>query len=296
MLDDLMAMHENTMQTPDGRTVAWTSFGEPSGIPLLRVPGTPGSRWNIRGDRRPWRDRDLHVLTTERPGYGASTRLPGRRFSEHSDDLSRLLDVEGIDRAFVVGGSGAAPHILSFASRHPDRVRAVTITAGAAPVGAEQVAQLIDVNRRSDELSAARDVEGLTAFLGELRDALLADPLAGMRSTMAQAPAEDQAVMSDPVWQEAFVRSVLEALAQGVGGWLDECFAISHDWPEIDLSAVRASVTWWHSPGDRNAPLESARAIVAQLPDARLNLWPDGGHFTAYLREGEILDELLARG
>lgn len=287
---------DRSAQVSDGRTVAWTEYGPPDGIPLLRVPGTPGSRWSIRSDRTPWAERGLHVLTTERPGYGASTRLPGRRFREHSDDLAQILDLNGIDKAWVTGGSGAAPHILSFASRHPDRVRAVTILAGAAPLSDEQVGQMIELNQRSNKLCRERDVVGLTELLGGYREAVLADPLSGFRASMKEAPPGDQAVMSDPDWQASFARAIREALGVGLDGWLDECFAITNDWDDITLGDVAASVTWWHSAEDRNAPLEAAQALVARLPDAQLNVWPDGGHFAAYHREGQILDELLARG
>jgi pimeloyl-ACP methyl ester carboxylesterase len=53
-------------------------------------------------------------------------------------------------------------------------------------------------------------------------------------------------------------------------------------------------VTWWHGEHDRNAPLTAVRRIIAQLPNARLVVWPDAGHLTAYRLEGDILDELLA--
>ena len=116
------------------------------------------------------------------------------------------------------------------------------------------------------------------------------------RGVMASAPADDLAIMSDPVWQATFVRAQREALAAGVDGWIDECLALNNDWPEIDLAAVTPSVTWWHTEADRNAPFESARALVAQLPNATLPVWTEGGHLVAYRLEGEILDELLARG
>jgi pimeloyl-ACP methyl ester carboxylesterase len=287
---------DRSAQVSDGRTVAWTEYGPVDGTPLLRVPGTPGSRWSIRSDRTPWAERGLRVLTTERQGYGASTRQPGRRIAEHSDDLAQILDLNGIDRAWVTGGSGAAPHILSFAARHPDRVRAITVLAGAAPLNDEQVGQMIELNQRSNKLCQARDVEGLTELLGPYREGVLADPLGGFRGLMKEAPAEDQAVMNDPGWQAVFSRAIREALGQGLEGWLDECFAITNEWGEIELADVTASVTWWHSAEDRNAPLEAAQTLVARLPHARLNVWPDGGHFAAYHREGQILDELLARG
>jgi pimeloyl-ACP methyl ester carboxylesterase len=293
MVDDVA---DRSAVVSDGRTVAWTEYGPTDGTPLLRVPGTPGSRWSIRADRTPWAERGLRVLTTERPGYGASTRLPGRRFAEHSDDLAEILDLSGIDRAWVTGGSGAAPHILSFAARHPERVRAITIRAGAAPLTDDLVGQMIEINQLSNRLCVERDVAGLAELLGPYREGALADPLASFRGLMKEAPAEDQAIINDPGWQEVLVHSLREALGAGLEGWLDECLAITNDWDEIVLSEVTASVTWWHSAEDRNAPLEAARTLVAQLPCARLNVLSGRGHFAAYHHEEQILDELLARG
>ena len=121
------------MTVRDGRTVAWTDWGDADGIPVLRVPGTPGCRWSVRVDRTPWAERGLRVVTTERPGFGASSRLPGRRFREHADDLAEVLDHLGLDRVHLTGGSGAAPHELALCQYHPDRVRAATVVAGIAP-------------------------------------------------------------------------------------------------------------------------------------------------------------------
>jgi pimeloyl-ACP methyl ester carboxylesterase len=270
MADD--EVHERRTTVRDGRTVAWTEWGPDNDIPVLRIPGTPGSRWSIRGDRRPWAERGLRVLTTERPGYGASTRLPGRRFAEHADDLAEILDVAGIERTFVTGASGAAPHILAFVSRHPDRVRATTVVAGAAPLEDDEVAAMIPLNRESHAMGRANDRAALEGLLGPLREAMLADPLAGIRSTMDEAPPGDQAVMSDPVWQKAFVRALTESLTAGLDGWVDESIALIQDWVDIDLSAVSGSVTWWHSSDDRNAIVSAAQRLVAQLPDARITV------------------------
>ena len=137
---------DHRLTRPDGRVVAWTELGVAGGRPLLRVPGTPGSRYAIRADRTPWFERGLRVITTERPGYGASTRLEGRGFVEHSDDLAAILDSLGIDALPVYGSSGASPHILDFAARHPDRVSAATILVGAAPIEPAEADAMIDLN------------------------------------------------------------------------------------------------------------------------------------------------------
>jgi pimeloyl-ACP methyl ester carboxylesterase len=293
----LDGVREGRLERPDGRTVAWTNWGPPDGLPLLRVPGTPGSRYNLRPDRTEWEKRGLRAITTERPGYGASTPLPGRGFNEHADDLAAILDQLGLDAVHLIGGSGAAPHELAFAARHPDRVRAMTVLVGAAPVTDEEAAGEIGLNRVAYGLVTSGDVEGLRALLTEQRAAMLADPLAAITQIMDKAPPSDQEVMRDPGWREAFAVSAREALQQGIEGWTDEALALIDRWDDIDLSGVRTSLTWWHAAGDANAPLSAAQRLLQQVPHAQLRLFgADEGHMAPYHREPEILDELLARG
>ena len=288
-------VRDERLVRPDGRTVAWSETGIHGGRPVVRLPGTPGSRFSLRADETPWVERGLRVITVERPGFGASTRLPGRGFAEHADDLAAILDHLSIDRAPLYGGSGAAPHLLAFAARHPGRVAAGTIVDGIAPLTEAEVRQQVDFNVTGDGLARAGDVDALRIMLGEARASILADPIAGYRAIMASAPAEDQAIMADPTWQGAVAVAWREALAPGVDGWVDEALAINGDWPDVDVDAVRGSVTWWHSDADRNCPFSAAQRLVARLHHARLIVWEGTGHLTGYLREPQILDELLER-
>jgi pimeloyl-ACP methyl ester carboxylesterase len=294
LLDDVQDLR---LQRPDGRTVAWTEYGDPGGRPLVRVPGTPGCRYTLRADRSEWASRGLRVITTERPGFGASTRLPGRGFVEPADDIAAVLDHCGIESAHVIGGSGSSPYQLALAARHPDRVRAMTILVGTAPSTDEEFEQQVGVNAEAHRLVAAGDVDGLRQLLTDQREALLADPIAAIVSIMDKAPEPDRAVMADPLWQQSFAMATREALRPGIDGWLDEGLALDTRWDEVDLDAVTTSVTWWHAPGDANCNLSAAERLVAQLPNARLVLFgSDEGHLAPYHREAEILDELLDRG
>lgn len=295
-MDPFADVTDHNLTRPDGRVVAWTQWGPADGRPLLRVPGTPGCRWSIRADRSPWAQRGLRVITTERPGYGASTPLPGRGFLEHADDLAAILDHLEIDRVHLIGGSGSAPHELAFCQQHPDRVTAATILVGAAPLQDNEIATMIPINQQSHYLCQAGDRDGEVALLGPIREAILADPLDAFRGIMEHAPADDQAVMADPLWQAAHVRTMREALGATLDGWVDEAMALSLRWDEIVPSGIRTSITWQHAAADANAPQSAARRLVDQLPNARFVTWPDEvGHLYGYHHEGEILDELLAR-
>jgi pimeloyl-ACP methyl ester carboxylesterase len=285
---------DHRLTRPDGRIVAWSETGAPGGRPVLHVPGTPGSRLSLRADRTPWVERGLRMISTERPGYGASTRLEGRRFAEHADDTAAILDELGIEALPVYGASGASPHILAFAARHPERVTAATIMVGAAPLDAAEAEQQIELNALEYRLYQAGDLAEIWRITEEVRAELMADPMAAFRSAMASAPAADRLIIEDPAWQQGFVMGVTEALRQGAGGWYDEGLAELGPW-DFDPATVQADVTWWHADGDRNAPLSAARRLVSHLPSARLHVWQDAGHLTSYVREPEVLDELLAR-
>ncbi|MEU4396040.1 alpha/beta hydrolase [Kribbella sp. NPDC023855] len=280
---------------PDGRTVAWTrAGGTGTGTPLLRLPGTPGSRWSIRADRSPWVDRGLQVITTERPGFGRSTRLPGRKLREHSDDLAAILDQLGLDRVYLLGGSGGGPHVLAFAAHHPDRVIAATVTVGFPPLNDDEYEQMIPLNAAAFRAARDGDERTIRELLAAPYEATKTSPLAGLEQAMKTAPASDLEVMNDPMWRAAQAKAQQEAFAAGIDGWVDETLALGGEWTDVDLTAIRTSITWWHGRADRNCPFTAAERLIEKLPTATLRELT-AGHFEPYQREGEILDELLSR-
>lgn len=277
-----------------GRLVAWAEVGRAEGRPVVVLPGTPGCRYGIRSDHTEYLARDLRMIITERPGFGTSTRLPGHGFVEPADDVAAILDDLGIERTHLWAGSGGTPYALAFAQRHPDRVVAIAVVSGSAPVTDEELADVVPMNAEFAAAAGAGDLPALLAAADRWRQRLVDDPLGGFRSVMASAPPEDRAVMEDPGWQADLVRIVRESLRQGPDGWTDELLALRRRWDDIDLKSVHADITWWHAEADRNVPFSAARRVIDHLPNARwMPLEP--GHLAGYHRYGEILDELLTR-
>jgi pimeloyl-ACP methyl ester carboxylesterase len=290
-----MILRDGRLRRPDGRVIAWTECGLATGFPILRIPGTPGSRIPIRPDAVPWTSRGLRMITVERPGFGASTRLPDHGFMEHADDLAALLDHLGIEAVAAIAGSGGAPYLLALMAAHHKRVLAASVVMGMAPVTAEEIDGLIPLNASFLRFVRDGDVRRLRDLLNDARDAMLSDPVARLLNSTSSAPPSDREVVADPAFQQAYERSTVEALRQGVDGWVDECLAIGGSWSDVRPEAIATRITWWHAKHDRNAPLTAAQRLVGRLASAELRVWTEGGHFIAFHKEGELLDELLLR-
>src|SRR5215472_14411531 len=85
-----------TTTTPDGRTLTYCEWGDPSGAPVFSLHGTPGSRLTRHPDDDVYRRAGVHAITYDRAGYGRSTRLPGRAVAHAAADVSAIADALGI--------------------------------------------------------------------------------------------------------------------------------------------------------------------------------------------------------
>ena len=285
-------MDRGTIKLRDGRALAWAEYGPPSGRPVLRFQGTPASRFARHPHEDSYEKLNARVIEFDRPGYGASTRLPGRGFAAVADDAAELLDHLGLDAVHVTGQSGGGPHVLAFCARHPERVRAATVVVGAAPLEDEDIEGLIGLNR--DAYQAARKGwDAVHALLVPVREALIDDPLAAFRGVMDDAPPSDKEIMNDPDWQRVLIEDIREALRPNAEGWADEGLALMSDW-DFDPAAAGAHIVWWHGERDANAPLSAVRRLLEKMPNVELRTWT-GGHLESYRRHDEILSELLSR-
>jgi pimeloyl-ACP methyl ester carboxylesterase len=288
------AVSEGRLTLRDGRILAWREYGPSDGRPLLRFQGTPGSRNSRHPHEDAYERLNARVIVFDRPGYGASTRLPGRGVSVAADDASELLDHLGLDVLHAIGGSGGGPHVLAFAARYPERVRAASVVVGGAILEEEDLGNMIELNRRGWYAAREGGWDAIYEILAPTREQILPDPLAGFRAVMDAAPASDKAVMDDPEWQRVMIEDVTEALRPGAEGWADEAMALTIDW-DFDPSEVQCSVTWWHGEHDANAPIAAVRRLLQRMNGVDLRVWEEAGHLEAYHRHDEILAELLAR-
>src|ERR687893_555599 len=129
-----MTTHE--VSTGDGRTLAVVETGAADGPVVLGQHGTPGSGRFHRAEIESAERIGLRLLAYDRPGYGGSTRQPGRDVAGAATDVAAIMDTLGAERFATYGWSGGGPHALACAALLDGRCAAVATIAGVAPADA----------------------------------------------------------------------------------------------------------------------------------------------------------------
>lgn len=110
----------------------YTMYGPADGFPMISHSGSPSTRWKRPSLVDAMERSRLRFLVYDRPGYGGSSRRPGRRVADAAGDTAALADEQGWERFAVFGGSGGGPHALACAALLPERVTRCSPGSGRA--------------------------------------------------------------------------------------------------------------------------------------------------------------------
>jgi pimeloyl-ACP methyl ester carboxylesterase len=281
---------------PDGRRLDLRVSGPDGGLPFLFHHGTPGAYVPRRVMERAVHARGLRLVTTSRPGYGDSTRQPGRAVVDVVADTEAVLDELGADRCLVAGASGGGPHALACAARLP-AAAAVAVIAGVAPYEAEGLDFMAGMGEENvTEFGAALQGEAvLRPYLSEMRERLKDVGVEGIMTTLETLlPPVDKAVLTDE-FGEDLVASFREALRTGVDGWLDDDLAFATPWG-FALGEIAVPTAIWQGSADLMVPFAHGQWLSAHVPGASVHLEEGEGHLSVAISAVDrMLDELLER-
>ncbi|MFD1721929.1 alpha/beta fold hydrolase [Amnibacterium endophyticum] len=232
-----MTAVEHRFRAPDGRTIAVVERGDPAGVPVLELHGTPGSRLDgpdgsaLAGVR---------LLSVDRPGYGGSDRLPGRRVVDTEADVAVVIGALGLPRVAVTGGGGRGPHALAAAWALPHRIAVAECRTALAPADADGLdwSEALPASLVA-ELGWAR--EGVARLGAELHREVLADLDGAGPVAPVTAPTLPD-LGPGPAARPASGKDLGEALRSGVHGWVDDDLALVAAWgfdpAEIEVPVI----------------------------------------------------------
>ncbi len=145
-----------SLQLHDGRTLTWISYGDPAGVPVLAMHGSPDSATVWRLADTAARETGVHLIAPDRPGFGASTSKPGRTILDWVDDLDELTDQLGLTSYRILAISGGSPYALATAWRHPERIPALGLLSVIAPLDVPGITSEASLPIRFTFLAARR--------------------------------------------------------------------------------------------------------------------------------------------
>jgi pimeloyl-ACP methyl ester carboxylesterase len=279
----------------DGRSLEVSVSGPEGATPLVVHHGTPSDRTQYRPFAEAAAVRGLRLICYSRPGYGGSSRQPGRAIADCAADTLAILEQLGAARFYTAGWSGGGPHALACAALLPDRVLACATIAGVGPSGAAGLEFLEGMGQENHaEFGAAlagppklqgyleRQAQALAGLTGEQVAAALGDLV---------SPVDVGAITG--TFAAYLATTLRRAVASGIWGWFDDDLAFTRPWG-FDLDEVGVPVVVWQGGQDRMVPFAHGQWLATHVPGARPRLLTDEGHLSLVVASfGEVVDDLL---
>ena len=281
-----------SVRLPDGRTLALDDVGDPDGLPVVYVHGTPDSRLARHPDDSAAAECGVRLLAIDRPGSGQSDPHPDGTLASLAADLGRVLDDLAVERAALLGWSAGGLCALAAAAALGDRILAVGLVATVPPVEAyrdpDVVAALGPARRSFVELAADLSPGELGA---EMAPYLVPQPLTPELALEHVLEAAGERGRAELAEVPGAAERLAEALAEAVRGGDD---VLAHDLarqlePGIELAAVRCPVRSFHGSADGVSPPEVGAWLASHVPHAVLDLVPEAGHHLLFPRWRGIL-------
>lgn len=285
-----------TFALADGRALGFDDVGDPDGVPVLYVHGSPDSRRARHPDDRVAGRLGVRLVAVDRPGAGLSTLDPDATLGSFADDAAALADHLRVDRWHLLGWSAGSLHALAVAARHPERVHRAAVVAGLVPFEAYATPGILDdadggrwmVAELGAELGAAGLAEAAAPMLAPFPcdDALAREHVLETADAVRRAELEAM-----PGVLDVLAAGVADAVAQGLAGLIRD-LELQVEAPDVDWSVVDVPVDLWYGGRDTTAPPAFGRWWAEALAWPELTVLPDAGHLLALSHWEPILTRL----
>jgi len=273
-----------TIATEDGRKIRINEAGQPDGVPVLVLRGTPQSWLLYDVWVQDAQSRGIRLISYERPGYGSSTAHPGRTVASAANDVAAIAKELGLNRLLVWGISGGGPHALACAALLPDLVAAAAVLASPAPYPADGLDYFAGMGESNiaEFRAALKSREACEQFVEAEAELLRADPETVVQAFQSLLCPVDAAVLTTD-FAHFVVRSVREGIGERRDGWVDDELAFTRPWG-FELSQNRIPVLLLHGQQDRMVPFSHGQWLASKITNVESRFPADDGHLTLSAR------------
>lgn len=295
----------HTVPLGEGRVMTVDDVGDPGGVPVVYLHGTPDSRLARHPDDGLAAAAGVRLLTIDRPGYGGTSPTAGPWSAGWPDavatDVATALDALAVDRCAVLAWSGGSLTALALAGSPPSssRVAALGIVAGLVPrqayddpavraagasrLGVIELADVVPPGALGDEVAPM-----VAPFPCDL--ALAAEHQAEHRTA-----ADTAELATVPGGADRMAAALAEAVRPGLAGVAADVEAQARPLA-VDLDAVGCPVWLWYGDADIVTPPAFGRWYESHLPRPSLTVVDGAAHYLAFTGWADMLATLAAAG
>ncbi|MGD9501478.1 MAG: alpha/beta fold hydrolase [Methyloceanibacter sp.] len=281
------------LRLADGRRIGFAEYGDPQGLPVLAIHGTPGSRFMFALTDRAARERRLRVVAPERPGYGLSDFQLQGSLAEAASDLEQCANALGLRRFALIGVSGGGPYAVAAAAAMPRRIALLALVNPVGPIAEYERRIRMSRTHRLIFTRLARSETVCTAFFWSLRSLVHFAPGLCYRALQQRVPASDRAVLVRDEVRANLRAALQEGLRPGIDGARQDLRLYCASW-RLPLRDIDVPAVLWQGSDDAIVPPGAAYELAETLPNCRLDVVQGGGHYWIFSGFERVLDAARA--
>jgi pimeloyl-ACP methyl ester carboxylesterase len=282
-----------TLRLANGRTLSYAEFGDPRGVPVLAIHGTPGSRFMFGLADASARERGLRIIAPDRPGYGQSDYRRNLTLMQSAEDFVTLADALEVERIAVIGVSGGGPHAIATAAAMPDRVGLLALVSPVGPVAECRKQVRMSPMHRLIFTRMGRSPEACASFFWSLRGVVKWAPGVAYRVLRKRVTPADRVVLSQLEVKANLRAAINEGLRPGIKGALQDVRLFCSPWG-LTLADIDVPAVVWQGSDDTIVPPSAAYHLATQLPNCRLDVIQQAGHYWGFANLARVLDAVRA--
>mmetsp|Transcript_33198 Transcript_33198/g.98666 ORF Transcript_33198/g.98666 Transcript_33198/m.98666 type:complete len:295 (-) Transcript_33198:522-1406(-) len=269
----------------DGRILAYETYGDPNGVPVIFSHGLSDSRCIRNFDDSVTESLGVWIISVDQPGVGGSSPVPlkERTLKKYAKDIQELVDSLGLAEFAVAGHSGGGPHSLAIASCMPERVTRCVLAAPAPPMTIPGMIDLFPIPMFGLILQLCQWISWfiyalchILAWWGNRDIQYFVDVIAESDRTSNNP----ETFLGDPKQTQVFRDNFEQGLLQGAVGlqgmlkvaFIDESWGF--EWK------VKQPITIFACDEDPLITTAMLQLFCDHLPNATLKEWPNAGHYS----------------
>jgi len=273
---------------PDGRRLGFRVYGDPDGMPVLFLHGTPGSRIKFSIAHESGRSQGLAIVAPDRWGYGLTDAPAKPSLRAFGDDMAALMDKLGSQRFAVGGISGGGPYAAAVGACLGPRVTALALVSPVGLIADVGLGPSLPPMHRFCFTVLPRRPRTVSTAMRAFRWSLAHTPRLAGELTTWRAVRPDKRLIRRPEVRQRVLGSIKEGLRAGTAGPNIDLSIFSRPWG-IDLSKVAAPARLWIGTRDANVPIAAARALAERIPTCELVMLPNVGHLWVSVHHADVL-------